>query len=196
MSRRLVKRRSRVFLGCEGESEAAYGALLRMFVENLEDSPALHIDARVLGPGAGDPLSLVQLACNVVKRDEARRKHYFVKAILLDHDRLAAHHDRAQKAVALACRSRVRLIWQSAKHEAFLLRHLPAHLHDDPPADRAEQALKAVWPEYRKPMTAVQLSRRIGPADVARVCTVHDDLAAFLTDIGLLDALRRHHPAD
>lgn len=190
------RRRRRIFLGGEGESEAAYGALLRRFAENLEDGPSLHIDVRVLRPGAGDPLSLVELACSIVKRNEDVRRRYIVKAILLDGDKLGEHHNRAQQALAKARRQSIQLIWQRPKHETFLQHHFAGHERASPPADRAEAALKVIWPEYRKPMTAQQLAKRIGPADVARVCTVHDDLADFLTDIGLLDALRRHHRPD
>ena len=74
MSRRRpnIPQRKRVFLGCEGESEASYGALLGW----LADEPPpldVHIEPRVLQPGAGDPLELVRRAIDLIGRIERCR---------------------------------------------------------------------------------------------------------------------------
>jgi len=57
-----IRRRSRIFLGCEGESEQSYGA----FLQRLADERGLmvHILSANLRP-AGDPLALAEKASRV-----------------------------------------------------------------------------------------------------------------------------------
>ena len=58
-----VPRRKRIFVGCEGESEQGYAALLQRFAE--ERGAAVHADAKVV-PRAGNPLTLVSRAIDLV----------------------------------------------------------------------------------------------------------------------------------
>lgn len=132
----------------------------------------------------------------MIEQHKRSKFAHHVKAILLDEDRLLESHDRAQQAIAVARKQGIRLIWQTPKHETFLQRHFSGNQHVDPSADRAEKALQAMWPEYRKPMTAQQLAKRLGPEEVLRAAGAHDGLAQFLADIGLLAALRRLFPPD
>ena len=57
--RRVIERRARVFLGCEGESEQGYGALLQRLVE--ANGAKIHVVPVNLQP-AGDPLELAKKA--------------------------------------------------------------------------------------------------------------------------------------
>ena len=68
MTRRLrIPRRKRFFVGCEGESEQGYAALLQGFAN--ETGLAIHIDAKVM-PKAGDPLALVERAAAAMAQGE------------------------------------------------------------------------------------------------------------------------------
>jgi len=64
--------RRRIFLGCEGKSEHAYGTLLGRLARDRQDIH-VHIDVVGLNPGAGDPLALVEPACREVARGEHGR---------------------------------------------------------------------------------------------------------------------------
>lgn len=192
--------RRRIFLGCEGKSEEGYGTLLQDLARSFGHDLPLSIEIRAIKPGAGDPIQLVEQAARLIHRIDQKKAtkqdRFEARAVLLDADRILDRPVDGQRIEALARRSAIRLIWQNPNHEAFLLRHLPGHETDHPPADRAEQALKAVWPDYRKGMPALRLAERLGPEEVLRAAGAHDGLAKFLDDIGLLAALRRLFPPD
>lgn len=59
--RNYIAPRTPIFLGCEGESERGYGALLNRFIHELPEIH-IHIHTELLQPGAGDPLALIQRA--------------------------------------------------------------------------------------------------------------------------------------
>lgn len=92
----------------------------------------------------------------------------------------------AGDAERLAQEHGIKLIWQEPCHEALLLRHLSGHAEDRPPTCRnAAGMLKAVWPEYGKPMSAAGLSQRVDLAGLRRAAAVEPGLKEFLDDIGL-----------
>jgi hypothetical protein len=62
-----IPQRRRIFLGCEGESERSYSALLNQ-VALEERNLHIALDVELLRPGGGDPLALVQLACRLIER--------------------------------------------------------------------------------------------------------------------------------
>jgi hypothetical protein len=65
--------------------------------------------------------------------------------------------------------------------------HLDGFAQDRPPTSQsAKAALRAAWPDYRKPMTKVELMRRIALDAVQRAPGVEPSLSAFLHDIRLL----------
>ena len=114
--------RRRIFLGCEGESEQGYGALLA----RLAEEAGLHLALQpvLLRPGGGDPLDLVSLAVDLSQRAEIKRGAFAVKAVLLDRDKLGLSPARDQRLYPVAAAHGLQLIWQDPAHEAFLLRHL------------------------------------------------------------------------
>jgi hypothetical protein len=86
--RAALPQRRPVLLGCEGESEFGYGALVRRLREG--HSRDLHLDVTLLRPGGGDPLALVELACQKIRDTERKRDiHYSLRAVLLDRISLA-----------------------------------------------------------------------------------------------------------
>jgi hypothetical protein len=57
-----------IFLGCEGESERGYGRLIgRLCDETRRD---LYLDVTLLRLGGGDPLALVEMARQIIARNE------------------------------------------------------------------------------------------------------------------------------
>jgi hypothetical protein len=183
MSRLRIQQRTRIYLGCEGQSEQSYGARLGQ----IADAVGLHLyfDSDVLQPGGGDPLALVRLAIRRIREKEAKRGIFAFRAILLDCDKMGAKRERDAQIGQLSSRNRLHLIWQEPCHEGFLLRHLDGHQTARPiTSDLAEQTLKSVWAEYQKAMPAVRLATRIDLQAVRRACSVEAALAVFLNQIG------------
>ncbi len=80
-----------------------------------------------------------------------------------------------------------RVIWQEPCHEAFLLRHLDGFAQHRPPTStRAEDILGCAWHDYSKPMTKLQLGRRIAFDAVLRAAAVEPSLFEFLREITLV----------
>lgn len=181
MSRRrpYIPQRRRIFLGCEGQSEGGYATLL---ARTARETPNIHvfINVKVLNPGAGNPLALVQKAIRLIDNDE---EPYVLRAILLDAGPQVGIETRAAK---LAETKGIRLIWQKPDHEALLLRHLPDCQMKQPPHGASFNALRAEWPQYTKGMTAHQLSSRISLDGIRQACAVETELRDFLSDIGLI----------
>lgn len=177
----MKERRSRIFLGCEGESEQGYG----VFLQRLADAAALniHIVAKNLQP-AGDPLALAQKAVSLFDK-ENQKAAIIGKAILLDADRLSETQGRGRHALELLAREQFTTIWQRPDHEALLLRHFAGHEYDDPPRGRSMQALQALWPGYHKNMAAADLQRELTLEHVARAARVTAELMSLLRMIGL-----------
>lgn len=182
MIRRMkVPRRTRFFLGCEGESEQGYGA----FLDRLADARGLyvHIDVVNLQP-AGDPLALAQKAVQIANR-RARGNPYAARAILFDADKLAENAQRAVQVQPLLDAAQFIAIWQDQDHEAFLLRHFAGHERDNPPRGRTTAALQGQWAGYRKGMVARDIERVLSFEHVQRAAGVTPALATLLGALGL-----------
>ncbi len=185
MKRRLatIPIRKRIFLGCEGESEHGYGALLA----RLADEAGLHlaIQSALLRPGGGDPLALVELAVELSRRGEKKRGAFALKAVLLDRDKVGIAPERDKRLFSLAAENCLRLIWQDPTHEALLLRHLGGCDQLRPQTSLLALAdLQRQWVDYKKPMPALRLSARLGMAELRRACAVEDSLREFLIECG------------
>lgn len=176
-----IRQRTPIFLGCEGESEVGYGALLNRLINELPDVH-VHIHVEILQPGAGDPHALVQRAVQRVDNLERRRVAFAHKAILMDR----GSQKKNREAQTLAARNDIRhLIWQDPDHEAFLLRHLEGFQQNRPPAGASFAALTKAWPNYRKGSTQIQLADRINLERIGQARAVEPALEAFLSAIGL-----------
>ena len=82
-----IPQRKAVFVGCEGQSEVGYASFLKDVLD--EAGLHIHIDARSLSPGAGDPRALLRSAITEIRQCESSRIPYFHKVILVDIDKLA-----------------------------------------------------------------------------------------------------------
>ncbi|MEA2998982.1 MAG: hypothetical protein QOK17_815 [Sphingomonadales bacterium] len=175
-----------MFVGCEGESEQGYAALLARLID--EARLAVHLDAVLLQPGGGDPLAIVERAATRADEREGRRGDPYVRRfVILDDDKLDQTPQRDQRIAGVAANSGLHLIWQSPCHEAVLLRHLEGCAQLRPPSTAiAGQQLVARWPGYQKAMPAVRLAERLDRAAVTRAATVEAELSVLLQEIGLI----------
>ena len=178
---RIIERRARIFVGCEGESEQAYG----VFLQRLADNAGLkvHIVTKNLQP-AGDPLALAEKATHFFDK-ENRKAPFLGKAIMLDADRLSEPSNRGHQALELLKRERFATIWQRPDHEGLLLRHFAGHEHDDPPRGMSMPPLQSLWPGYHKNMAAADLQRQLTLEHVKRAARVTTELMSLLAMIGL-----------
>ena len=112
MRRRLahIPLRKPIYIGCEGDSEQAYAALLNMFAAE-QDLP-VHLIVEVLGPGAGDPLARAEMAVRKLERLRKTRGAPKDRFVFLDSDQAERDPGRAEQARQLAARHAIRIIWQ------------------------------------------------------------------------------------
>src|SRR3546814_4319182 len=110
---------------------------------------------------------------------------YAAGAVSLDSDRRDADHDRDRRAINIAARLKLLLVWQETCHEAFLLRHLPDCEHLRPPSTQiAKDALHRHWPAYESPMPALRRALRLDRSAVLRGEAGGDALRQFRSTNG------------
>jgi hypothetical protein len=175
--------RTRIYVGCEGESEQSYVKRLN----EIADAAGLHLhlDNDLLRPGGGNPLAIMELAVQRISIKKKSRGDFAHQAVLLDRDKLAENPDWEPQVASLARKHGIHLIWQNPCHEAFLLRHLAGMTASRPQSSGlAGQALRAQWPEFFKNMPASQLAARIDLVAVRRAVSEERGLAEFLERIG------------
>lgn len=183
-----IPRRKRFFVGCEGESEQGYAALLQGFAN--ETGLAIHIDSKVISK-AGDPLSLVERTVSVIDQGERGAKPPYVsRFLLLDTDQIGKNPHRDTTMRQIVRENNLTLVRQDCCFEAFLLRHFMGHENDRPPnAAIALDRLEGVWPQYRKGTSAQELAKHLTFEDVQRAATnpLNADFEPFLSTLGLVN---------
>ena len=181
--RPFIERKKRFFLGCEGESERAYGSLIQRISE--DKSLRIFLDMPILN--GGNPRSIIEQAIKQAEKHSSKRGAFFGKAVLLDTDTLIeSPKGTRQKLEMLAQSHNMLLIWQDPCHEAFLLRHLVGGESLRPGNSRiAINTLRRRWPAYERPMHVASLYNRIGYTDLLRATSVEPILKDFLTLLGL-----------
>jgi hypothetical protein len=188
MSRRRpphIELRRPIYIGCEGASEVEYVAVLRDLIRDAGVPVHLHMDE--LGPGAGDPLSRIEIAVLRLGKPKYENVAPADRFALLDFDQAERDPQRAERARMLAAENGIAIVWQRPCFEAVLLRHLDGRAANRPPdSPTAIRALEREWPEYRKPMTRAHLARRIDRSAVLRAAGVEAELKALLRCIGVL----------
>lgn len=180
-----IELRRPVYVGCEGASEVGYAGFLQDLIRDAGLSVHLHVEE--LGPGAGDPLSRIELAVLRLKRLQKKRSAPQERFAFLDLDQAERDPHRADQARALAVDNKITIIWQRPCFEAMLLRHLAGKSANRPPdTPLAIKALEKEWADYKKPMTRANLARRIDREAVLRAAGVEDELRTLLRCIGIL----------
>lgn len=187
MTQQLKKeKRTRFFLGCEGESEYAYGAFLQCLADD-KDQCNIHIFRTILQPGAGSPVVLAEKAIKKYKDEFRKRGPFLAKAIMLDLDNHKTKPIREQQEFRRILKEEnFIVIWQKPDHEGFLLNHFCGYENVRPPNGKADQALKKVWRCYDKPMNAESINKKLSIKDVCRLSRVHAEFRKFLKAIGLI----------
>jgi hypothetical protein len=177
--------RQLVYIGCEGASEASYAAFLQDLVNAAGLS--IHLKIEELGPGAGDPLSRIEMAVRRIKRHSQRRIPPVASFALLDEDQATRDPQRADQARRVAVQNKIMIVWQKPCFEALLLRHLPDHAMRRPPdTSISVRAIEKEWTDYKKPMDRAALARRLDLEAVLRAATVEPELTILLRALGLL----------
>ncbi len=172
-----------IFVGCEGDSESGYAALIQDFAR--EHGLQIHFQIKVLAPGAGDPLARVKRAIQEIERLRRTRSLPSLRFIFLDQDQADQDPNRAREAIAEARQNDIHLIWQNPCFEAMILRHLPQQRERRPPDSAAAvAALVRIWPEYRKGYPRAALATRIHWDSVIQAAQVETDLDKFLRALG------------
>lgn len=184
-----IARRKRYFIGCEGESEQGYIALLQRFSNDA--GLAVHLDAKVI-TSAGDPLAIVERAVAIMKMQERGPKPDFVERfVILDADLLGQNPVRDKKVPHEARQAGLKLVWQDTCFESFILRHFDGHENDRPATSAlAMQKLVAVWPEYSKGMPAQKLAKKVSLENARNAAKnpLNSDFGRLFSALGLIGA--------
>ena len=178
--RRSVERRRVIFIGVEGESDRAFARFLQRGCDG--EGRHLHLLAK---PGnGGDSVSVVEEAGRNLARHSARRD-IGERLVLLDRDRIEQDLEAGRDAQAAASRWDLKIIFQDPNLEGLLFRLHRGRERRTIAAGDAMAELRKVWPEYRKPPTADQLSRRFTLSDVRRAARHDEELERLLGVLGL-----------
>lgn len=179
-------KKTRFFLGCEGESEHSYGAYLQSLAD-ADDRCNIHIVRTVLQPGAGSPLALAKKAIKKYKEEARKHGQCKVKALMLDIDTHKTKSARERQEFRhILSKEDFIIIWQRPDHEGFLLNHFSSYERACYPKGKAERVLKKVWRGYNKPMDAESIDKKLSINDVCRRSRTHSEFRRFLKAIGLV----------
>ena len=178
--RRSVEPRRAIFIGVEGESDRAFVRFLQRCCE--EEGQRLNL--LVKPGGGGDSVSVVEEAGRHLARHSAKRD-IRDKLVLLDRDRIPQDLKAGRDAQAAAAGWNLKILFQDPNLEGLLFRLHQGHERRRTTAGDSMTVLRKVWPEYRKPPTADQLSRRFTLSDVRRAARYDKELRQLLEILGL-----------
>ena len=180
MRRRSVEPRRAIFIGVEGESDRAFAR----FLQRCCDGEGQRLHLIVKPSGGGDSVSVVEEAGRHLARHPEKRGIHD-RLVLLDRDRIEQDLEAGRDAQTVASRWSLKIIFQDPNLEGLLFRLHPGREQRKIAAGDALTELRKVWPEYRKPPTADQLSRRFTVSDVRRVARHDEELQKLLEVLSL-----------
>lgn len=172
--RQFLPQRSRIFVGCEGESEQSYAKFLYQIVKQV--GAHVHLDAQILS--GGDPLSRVKVAIKKIETGTRLGGSYKAKFLFLDFDQYDLKPENTREAKAQCIKNHIQIIWQKPDHEGFLAQHFIA------PGSNASK-LEQEWPAYRKATDARNYAKVITLEHVQRAAYHNTDFARFLAHLKL-----------
>lgn len=153
MTRVNIPERTRIFVGCEGESEHGYSTFLAKLTQDM--GLRVFIDPHILMEG--DPFSRIQKAQKIIEQQEVKRGPYQNKFAFLDTDQRVRDPKRAAQAVALAAELDITIIWQEPDHEGLVLKHFPPAPQKAPRTKvESMRGVRKFWPKYEKNSNALQ----------------------------------------
>ena len=177
---RAVPARTPVFIAVEGPSDEAFVK----FLQGLCDEERVHVHLSASVAHGGDSLAVVEHAMRYLARSSARNQ-FSRKLVLLDADRIDQDRKAKRDAASAAKRSGLELVYVQPNLEGLLIRLHPEHERRQVVARDAMRELRKIWPEYRKPPTAVRLRRRFGLDDLRRAALHDGELAKLLRIAGV-----------
>ena len=120
--RRTVRRRRRIFIGAEGESERS----LAKWLSDLCEDEGLHVHLDVRVCGGGDSFGIVEYS---VEQYRQRRRHgpYSAAMILLDADRVEDDRSHSRDPLTALGNEALSLIYLKPNIEGLLCRLHPGH---------------------------------------------------------------------
>ncbi len=175
-----IEQRRVIFVGCEGESEHGYAALLQLFARDFNLPIFLKIEALALG--AGDPYARLIKADKSIEQLQKKGSQLHSRFLLMDSDQADRDPVAAEKVRRFAESKHIAIIWQAPCFEAMLLRHFVNKRPADSTA--ALRELLKVFPGYRKGMAARILGEKISWKHVIHASQFDPSLKKFLTRLG------------
>ena len=176
-----IRKRTRYFVGAEGESEQS----LVKWIQELSEQRGLHIHLDCHPLGGGGYSTMLNTA--VVYRKRGLTKGYYKASFLLvDGDRAVTGDLSVEQLRVRAEAQGMRLCCQTPNIEGLLCRMLPGRERTVFDAATARRQLPILWPEYRKPADTRTLARKFSLEDLLRVAAVDEDVAALLRVIGMI----------
>lgn len=180
MTRKVIKKRRRVFVACEGQCEQAF---IR-WIQYLADQSQLHIhlDTHILN--GGGYRGMLKTAMGYRAKGIAKGGGYAAAYIALDADRSEGDDwDEAElkKQVTL---SKLRIIFQRPNLEGVILRLFNGRENGHLDKTSTNAVLLRVWPEYEKNFSALDLQKKFTQDDLFRMARHDPDLLAFLRYLG------------
>ena len=160
---RRIERRRAIYIGVEGDSDRA----LVGFLQWCCDEAGLHVYLYIRPGTGGDSYAIVEHARRRLER-HAGRNEFRHRLVLLDRDRVKQDRLAGRDAPALAAKAGFEIIYQEPNLEGLLVRLHGNQEQRRVAAASAEEELRRLWPEYRKPPTVDQLKQRFKLADVRR----------------------------
>lgn len=171
------EQRSRIFVGCEGQSEQSYSKFVSFLL--AKDSVGFHLDSHVLQ--GGDPLARVRAAILKIDHETLKRGQYIKKFVFLDSDLVETRPDNSKEAMGLASDNSINLIWQKPNHEGFLTMHFIESGRWTPKSNaEISDFLKRLLPNYRKAMASRAYAKTLTIDHVRRAASHEPDFASFI----------------
>lgn len=176
-----IRRRTRYFVGAEGESEQS----LVKWIQELSEQRGLHIHLDCHPLGGGGYSTMLNTAV-VYRKRGLTKGSYKASFLLVDDDRAVTGDLSVDQLRARAADQGLTLCCQTPNIEGLLCRMLPGRERTTLDATAARRQVQTLWPEYRKPADTRTLARKFSLEDLLRVAAVDEDVAALLRAISMI----------
>ena len=170
LPRKVTRKRRRILIAGEGQSERS----LMAWLQNLCLQREHRVHFAFVDSGGVDSLEVVRLSIRARRKQANTLRRCDECLALLDSDRLIEDTKKQRDAIAHARRNCVHAILVQPNLEGLLIRLHKGQGNRQVPVEAVTRELKKLWPEYRKPATAMELASRFAIKDLIRTAR-HDD---------------------